>query len=34
MDVFIILQLSANNFRENKGRKTTTLQETQAQHIF
>ena len=35
MDVFIILQLSANDFWvRTKGRKTTALQETQPDQIF
>ena len=35
MDVFRILQLSANDFRvKAKGRKRTTLKETQADQIF
>ena len=35
MDVFMILQLSANEFRVRaKGKKTTALQETQADLIF
>ena len=35
MDVFIILPLSANDFCvKKKGRKTTTLQDTQADQIF
>ena len=34
MDVFIILELSANDFRVRTKKKTTTLQETQADLIF
>ena len=35
MDVFMILQLSANDFRVRaKGKKATALQETQADLIF